>query len=131
MRLRSALQKAGAAAILVGGLAVAGPAHAQTPNYVGVTPPGLGAVDASTGSRTGAVDASTGSRTGAVLSTQGQVSPAQVSAQASSGRLAFTGSDVIGLATIGAASIGIGAIAVRSSRRRSAENTVDGAARAL
>ena len=128
--------------MLVGGLALAGPAHAQTPNYVGVTPPGLGAVDASTGSRTGAVDASTGSRTGAVdastgsrtgavLSTQGQVSPAQVSAQASSGRLAFTGSDVIGLATIGAASIGIGVIAVRSSRRRSAENTVDGAARAL
>jgi hypothetical protein len=117
MTFRSVMQKAAAAAILAGGLALAGPASAQTPTYVGVTPPVVGAVDATSGSRTGAVL----STQGAVLSTQGQVAPAQVSAQASSGRLAFTGADVMGLATIGAVSIGIGVVAVRSSRRRSAE----------
>lgn len=109
MALRSMMQKAGAAAILAGGLALAGPAMAQTPTYVGVTPPVVGAVDATSGTRTGGV-----------LSSQAQIAPQVAAPAAASGGLAFTGADIMGLSTIGAVSIGIGVIAVRSGRRRSA-----------
>jgi hypothetical protein len=100
--------------MLAGGLAVAAPAAAQTPTYVGVTPPAVGAVDATTGSR------------GAVLSTQGQITPQVASTQGNRSGLAFTGADIAGLTMLGGISIGIGVIVVRSSRRRSAESDAAG-----
>lgn len=100
------MKKAVAGIVFVGGMAVAGPALAQTATYVGVAPPVVGAVDAAAGNRTGAVLASQTQTVGAV--------------QSSSGGLAFTGADIIGMSTIGLGAIGIGAIAVRSGRRRAA-----------
>jgi len=106
MAFRSNMKKAAAGLILVGGLAVAGPAVAQTATYVGVDPPAVGGVDAAAGSRPAAVLASQSQTLGAV--------------QGNAGGLAFTGADIIGLSTMGLGAIGIGAIAVRSGRRRAA-----------
>jgi hypothetical protein len=114
MSFRESVRKVGAATILVGGLAIAGPAAAQTPTYVGVTPPAVGTVDSTTGTR------------GAVLSTQGQITPQVASTQASRGGLALTGADIGGLVLIGGISIGVGVVAVRASRRRNSESDTAG-----
>ncbi|MGI8982932.1 MAG: hypothetical protein ACR2HM_00085 [Acidimicrobiales bacterium] len=101
--------------------ALAGPATAQT--YVGVTPPQVGAVDASGGIRAqvGAVDASGGIRAqlGAVDSAGGFRS--QVGADATAGRaggLAFTGADIFQLVLLAGSAVVLGTIALRLSRNR-------------
>ena len=129
MSLRASMRRIGAAGIVAGGLALAAPAMAQTPTYVGVPVPTAGAVDtgtgavlSTTGSREGAVLSTAGSREGAVLASQAQITPPVAAAQGRSTGLALTGGDIAGLTMLGGAAIGIGMIVVRSSRRRSAES---------
>lgn len=102
---RSKVRMAAAGAIFAGGLALAGPAVAQTSTYVGVAPP-----------QVGAVDATSGTRAASVVADQAQVRP-QV---ANTSGLAFTGADIAGLTMLGGISIGVGVVAVRSGRRRAA-----------
>ena len=120
MSLRASMRKIGAAGIVAGGLALAAPAMAQTPTYVGVPMPTAGAFDA--GGGVGAVLSSSGAREGAVLASQTQVVPPVAATQANTSGLAFTGADIAGLTVLGGISIGVGVIAVRSGRRRSAES---------
>ena len=127
MSLRARMRKIGAAGIVVGGLALASPAMAQTPNYVGVRTPAAGAVDAgavlpSSDARDGAVLSSSGARDGVVLASQAQRTPPVAATQGNTSGLAFTGADIAGLTMLGGISIGVGVIAVRSSRRRSAKS---------
>ena len=99
---RPSIRRFAAAAVLFGGLAVAGPAAAQTSTYVGVNPPRVGAAD--TGSRSVAVPGSLENESG----------------------LAFTGADVVELVVLGGAAVGIGMVAVRATRRRARpEGTAD------
>lgn len=114
MSLRTSMRKIGAAGIVAGGLALAAPAMAQTPNYVGVPMPAVGAVDAG-----GGVLSTAGTRDGAVLASQAQLTPQVAATQGNSSGLAFTGADIAGLVTLGGISIGVGVIVVRSGRRRS------------
>lgn len=131
MSLRARMRKIGTAGIVAGALALAAPATAQTPTYVGVPTPAAGAVDAgavqsSSGTRDGAVLASSGTRGGGVLPSQAQLTPPVAATQANTSGLAFTGADIAGLTVLGGISIGVGVIVVRSSRRRSAESDTAG-----
>lgn len=80
--------------IACGALALGSPALAD--DYVGNTPPNVGAGDPG------------GARHAVVLAESGTRAPA--------GRLALTGADIMGLVGFGAASVGIGAVVVRRSR---------------
>ena len=122
MSLRASIRKIGAAGIVAGGLALAAPAMAQTPTYVGVPVPTAGAVDAGVGG----VLSTTGSREGAVLASQAQITPQVAASQGASTGLAFTGADIAGLTMLGGMAIGVGVIVVRSGRRQSAESDTAG-----
>jgi len=76
-----------------------GPASAQT-LYTGVQPPAAGAVDA--GASGGVLGSS-----GGVLGSAGTLQVAQTP-QASQGRLAVTGTDVMSLVTVGCGAIALG-----------------------
>ena len=120
--MRSIVKSAGTVAVVIGGLAVVGPAMAQTPDYVGVTPPAVGPVDQvlSQGQVAPAPDR--------VLSAQGRLvpgagvqeplAPAASSGVTSASGLPVTGADVFGLTVMGVGAIGVGMVMVRRSRRR-------------
>ena len=100
---RSGIRRLAAATVLVGGLAVAGPAAAQTSTYVGVKPPQVGKAD---------------------TSARPAAAPRTLRAQSTS-RLAVTGGDILEMVGLGAASIGLGAVGVRAARRRSSSDPAD------
>jgi len=83
-----------------------GPASAQT-LYTGVQPPAAGAVDA--GASGGVLGTSGGvpGSSGGVLGSSGRLQVAQTP-QASQGRLAVTGTDVMSLVTVGCGAIALG-----------------------